>query len=453
MANPEHIVWLLEGVESWNSRRENYRDEREHFIPDLEDASLYDAFSKAGKLDSTGKIPLAGADLVEANLANADIIFADLRNADLTLAILTGANLWWSNLAGAKLHLADLVGANLTATEPWKADLFSPAFMMPEQHSDETGPITRIEELLTRVQEIKSYYSANTTLYFRGEREWGWELRPSVMRNELAQVESEMLTDLMTQRPEEFSDLTSALSQWVLAQHHGLQTRFLDITKNPLVALFHACENTVLEDQSRKSGCLHVFAVPRSLVRPFNSDAISLVANFAKLHRREQDGVLGKHFDLLRNRFRSENEGREAMRNLCQMIRQEKPHFEERIDPRDFYRVFVVEPQLSPERIRAQSGAFLVSAFHERFERSEILKCNEEIPVYAHYKLTISGDSKADIVEALQLLNISRESLFPGLDSSAKAVAEYYTAGIRRMREEDRQRRASRHQPQANGGQ
>ena len=164
MANPEHIAWLLEGVESWNSRRKNYRDEREHFIPDLEDARLYDVFSKAGSLDSNGKIPLAGADLVEANLENADIIFADLRNADLTLAILTDANLWWSNLTGAKLHLANLVRANLSATEPWKADIFSPAYMMPEQHSDEADPITRIEELLTRVQEIKGHYSANTTL-------------------------------------------------------------------------------------------------------------------------------------------------------------------------------------------------------------------------------------------------------------------------------------------------
>ena len=233
MANPKHIEWLLEGVESWNGRRENYRDEGEHFIPDLEDAGLYDAFRKAGKLDSSGKIPLAGADLIEANLANADLIFADLRNANLTLAILTGANLWWSYLAEAKLHHADLVGANLSATEPWKADILLPAFMMPEQHSDKTGPITRIEELLTRVQEIKSYYSANTTLYFRGEREWGWALRPSVMRNELAQVESEMLTDLMTQRPEEFAELKLSLAHWVLAQHHGLQTRFLDITKKP----------------------------------------------------------------------------------------------------------------------------------------------------------------------------------------------------------------------------
>ena len=257
----------------------------------------------------------------------------------------------------------------------------------------------------------------------------------------------------MAQRPEEFAELKLSLAHWVLAQHHGLQTRFLDITKNPLVALFHACESNRLEDPSRKNGCLHVFAVPRSMVCPFNSDANSLIANYAKLHRRTQDAILGKRFDMLGNKFRDEFDHREAMGKLYQMIRHEKPHFEERIDPRDFYRVFVVEPQHSSERIRAQTGAFLVSAFHERFERTEILKCNKEIPVYAHYKLTISRDSKTDIMEALQLLNISRETLFPGLDSSAKAVAEYYTTGIRRMRKEVRQRSANRHQSQAKGEQ
>ena len=114
------------------------------------------------------------------------------------------------------------------------------------------------------------------------------------------------------------------------------------------------------------------------------------------------------------------------MHKLYQMIQQEKPYFDERIDPRDFYRVFVVEPQLSSERIRAQSGAFLVSAFHERFERSKILELSRDIPVYAHYTLTIPGNCKDDIMESLQLLNITRENLFPGLDSSAEAVTDSY---------------------------
>ena len=97
-----------------------------------------------------------------------------------------------------------------------------------------------------------------------------------------------------------------------------------------------------------------------------------------------------------------------------------------RIDVRDLFRVFVIEPQQSSERIRAQSGAFLASAYHHRFERREILRLNPGIPVFAHYTLTIPSSNKESILRQLRLLNITRETLFPGLDESARAITEAY---------------------------
>ena len=73
---------------------------------------------------------------------------------------------------------------------------------------------------------------------------------------------------------------------------------------------------------------------------------------------------------------------------------------------------------------------------HERFERDDMLKWNEEIPVYAHYRLTISGEHKYRIMKDLHLLNVTRETLFPGLDSSAKSVSDSYSNFIRLMRED-----------------
>ena len=76
----------------------------------------------------------------------------------------------------------------------------------------------------------------------------------------------------------------------MLAQHHGLKTRLLDITRNPLVALFNACEKC---DANGKDGCLHIFVVPKEMIKPFNSDTISVIANFAKLRYGEKNRLLG----------------------------------------------------------------------------------------------------------------------------------------------------------------
>lgn len=292
--------------------------------------------------------------------------------------------------------------------------------------------IKSIENLLKAYRDLQNEHGDDVQLYFRGESRDSWDLRPSVMRCSekdkdkfpFRAWEGEMLNELMSRQPEAFSGLTSAFSQWVLAQHYGLKTRLLDITRNPLVALFNACE-----DGRDKDGRLHVFAVPRNMIKPFNSDTISVIANFAKLRHAEQtlllsktgeDSDVGEDFDL-------EKECEEALGRLYHFIRQEKPYFLENIDLRDLFRVFVVEPQQSFERIRMQSGAFLLSVFHERFERDEILNRNADIPVYDYYTLKVPYASKRDIMEELRLLNITRESLFPGLDEAAEAVRQRYS--------------------------
>ncbi len=425
MADPNHIAWLLEGVESWNKRGNDYLPGGFRFTPNFLDADLYDAYLEANKLDAQGNIPLSGVNLSNAILAKANLALADLSNANLQLADLSEATLWGANLTDTSLHFADLTGANLTTAELWKANLFPPG-KLPKPYSDESEPIGAIADLLAIVQKLRDDYDAKTRLYFRGESECGWDLQPTVMRDDLAMYESQMLVDLMARQPEEFAGMNSALAQWVLAQHHGLRTRFLDVTKNPLVALFHASDETDQKNKKKENGRLHVFAVPSELVKPFNSDTISIIANVAKLDSSQQAAILGKRYGLLNYKVRVSTEQPQAMRILNQLIRQEKPYFEERIDPRDLYQVFIVEPQQSSERVRAQAGAFLVSAFHERFEREEILKINKGIPVYAHYKLTISGEHKDSIMRELQLLNVTLETLFPGLDSSATSVTDTY---------------------------
>ena len=507
MANAQHIAWVLEGVESWNRRREA----DDSIMPNFAKANLHAEFAKAGKLDAEGYIPLDGANLEYADfrsailqnpnldgatgplqgtvsLQNANLHMARferaqlenarLNRADMTGAIFekahlegaffvdarlrsaylssafvahadfTGADLSGADLSNATLWDARLDGALLAASEPWKAHFYSSpelrsAMQFNDLGFDDAAPCN-IEHVLGSIRSLKHRYAQHqgerpelsaipiygrVGFYYRGHAKSKWHLKPSVMREEKTRIkESAMLVELNARRPEEIGQANSALAQWVLAQHHGLPTRFLDVTKNPLVALFHACGQHPDED-----GLLHIFAAPQDLVQRFNSDTVRVIANFARLEWGEQVALLGIR-EIPAGNFRP-SDYRPAMNRLSEMMRKEKPYFEDHVDVRTLLGVFVVEPQQSTERIRAQSGAFLLSAFHERFEREEVLKIHRQeggpplgqgIPIYAHYTITVPSRAKPGIMSDLEMLNVTGESLFPGLDSSAAAVKNLF---------------------------
>ena len=173
------------------------------------------------------------------------------------------------------------------------------------------------------------------------------------------------------------------------------------------------------------SGRIHVFAFPKYLVKSFDSDTISIIANFAKLDRGHQNLLVGKNGDDSQSEgpdVRIQYSYEETMRRLYHYIRQEKPQFEKIIDPRDLLQVFVVEPKQSFERIRAQEGAFIISAFHERFEREQIQDRVKNIPVYEYETIIVPGKRKERILEELDLLSFNREALYPSLGEVADRI-------------------------------
>lgn len=466
MAHHEHLNTLTQGQKVWSE----WRRQNPHVLPDLSGIDFTQITIKdQTPIQQSGPLPpaldLSRTDLrrttiskirghsilLSADFSESDLSGANLSNARLTLAIFQDANCYEAIIEKAELYFADLRGADLTGTQLWntKLDYDDWSDEQTQYQGLDSVNIQNIDELSNTLRDLDLFYKNQhedkpMRLYFRGETSSSGDfkkLRPSVMRRStidgkqnLRENESKLLNELVTHQPEQFVNVSSAFSQLVLAQHHGLPTRLLDITRNPLVGLFHAVNDDGLHDDGR----LHVFAIKNDLIRTFDSDAVSVITNFTKLSRREQNTLLTKKSedteadDDLAPGYYIPNQPfrygyKDILTRLVQFIRQEKPGFEGRIDPRDFFRVLVVEPEQSFERVRIQSGAFLISAFHERFERAEILKKSAGLPVYHHYIFTIPKESKNTIMNELRRFNVTQETLFPGLGTASRAIKERYS--------------------------
>lgn len=103
-----------------------------------------------------------------------------------------------------------------------------------------------IEDISSFVKHIESH---GASFFYRGQAQ-DWPLIPSIAR--VGRGGFEVLWDFENQILSEFRRLASpyldrpplTLNEWVLhAQHHGLPTRLLDWTTNPIKALFFAVED------------------------------------------------------------------------------------------------------------------------------------------------------------------------------------------------------------------
>jgi hypothetical protein len=119
---------------------------------------------------------------------------------------------------------------------------------------------TELHNALTRCRE-------NSLWIFRGQSNAAWKLIPRGGRPPFDSIEDDALfsswrsdaVQYLTERPR------TELEWLALAQHHGLATRLLDWSRNPLVAAFFA----VWED-SPTDAALYAFMTPEQMCRDYS---------------------------------------------------------------------------------------------------------------------------------------------------------------------------------------
>lgn len=284
--------------------------------------------------------------------------------------------------------------------------------------------IINISNYLEALSEIRANYTDQ--IYFRGHSDVNYELQPNLYRKENYYInEDKIYKETIVNSPQEFYNSKATIEVLVKMQHYGIPTRLLDITENPLVALFFACYDNHLEN-----GEVIVLNIPNRNVRFYDSDKVTILANIAK-----QQVDFGFDYKLNFDQFNEDDiseVNNEYFGYLLHSIKDDKPHFYSIINPKDIESVFAVKVKLDNPRIIRQNGAFLIFGINRsvngesgkthcaKINRKWIVKPNNE-------KLIIPKAAKPEILKELSLLGINYSTLFPELGDFAKFIKlKYY---------------------------
>ncbi len=275
---------------------------------------------------------------------------------------------------------------------------------------DTIRSVSEYLECLSKIKmEPKTTFSVGCFTLFRGQANANWLLSPSLYRQNLFEAENLLLTEIKHICPNEFGD--NRFDSLVKMQHFGMPTRLLDVTTNPLVSLYFACESS---EQSNEDGIVYIF--PNMPVSWSNDPLVDLVMDFVYDYF-PRKMWLDQMLDQSQKKYR--NGSYRLMPDT--------------IDSLLHYLTipaFAVMPAKTNERIEAQDGAFFVFGMH--FSNREVSTNPGTVGrVYYNFEpieidnvqqiwkktetLRIPAAAKKGILNQLDILGINERKLFPDL--------------------------------------
>lgn len=250
-------------------------------------------------------------------------------------------------------------------------------------------------------------------VFYRGHsNRTKYRLEPSILRKDdqgnyiYRDAEDRLYRELLVSNSMDFQGDVYTLDRLVRMQHYSLPTRLLDITSNPLIALYFSCKSNVSQD-----GEVIVFSMERDQIKYFDSDTASCIANLTRLPKASKDDLDFSSLDV-----RKFNKLKPA-KQLLHFIKEEKPFFEPRVEPKHLRSVICVKGKHTNSRIAFQSGAFLLFGQDITLDEGG----SPEISVQR-----IAVTNKAAILRQLDQLNINESTVFPYIENSAKYLAQKF---------------------------
>ncbi|WJY98602.1 FRG domain-containing protein [Corynebacterium fournieri] len=273
--------------------------------------------------------------------------------------------------------------------------------------------IDSVQSFIRVIDELEAIYgpelrdpSVSRWSLFRGHNDELYQPEPAIYRDFEGESvfytnEQLMIQEVIRLMPTEFERL-SAFQILAKLQHYGLPTRLLDVTTNPLVALFFACGGSEEVDGE-------VVVFPNQSVYREDSAQVEWLSRWAI------NGTWGPTSEgsLM------QAVGYDSTKNRSALIEHSEPL--EALTQR----FTAVRPMHTNERLKAQSGAFLIAGLEidRRAEQNLFVRphrgcigedTGRDTTLQIHEpRIIVTGESKSRILRQLDRLNINFSTLFP----------------------------------------
>ena len=258
-----------------------------------------------------------------------------------------------------------------------------------------------IDAINSILYEWHSFESRNYSIWFRGEEDIKWKLRPTIYRNHnLNYYERELTRDFKNQAYTFLNEnYPKNEFEWMfLMQHYGLPTRLLDFTESSLVALYFA----VCNYKNIKNGKVWILD-PMSLNESFTKNTI--IPYFTS--------PILKDYSLIEPILNDKIENSKNI-TINRQINAELP--------------IAVRPIRNNTRSIAQKATFIV--FGRNCEDLNEIISSQRNEGAKKVKLTyieIDGSHKQNILKDLAVCGITHSVIFPELSGIAYEIKQNYS--------------------------
>lgn len=293
-----------------------------------------------------------------------------------------------------------------------------------------TSPKSRLAPFLNQIIEINNKIKTTNPrreIFYRGHSDESYKLIPSIFREYKGnqkfyeELEHYAFRELLSMEPKSFINDNFCFDILTRMQHYALPTRLLDISSNPLTALYFACTS---EDKKDNNGEVIILSIVKDDINYFDSDKVSCIANLVKLKYQQKN----KLFELIQSDKEAILSDNEFDTNvdyyqLIHFIRQEKPYFQPTIKASDLSSILCVKGRLNQDRIIAQAGSFLLYGLESTLSKEG----NDSIKVD---KITIKKEDKQYLLDELDILGINERTIYPSIENSSKYIKRRLELGI-----------------------